>query len=135
MARTQIPLTTLTRNAITDIPAGTVIDQANGMYIDLTSTSIPAGPGSESVTLMIRTTNGADKTVTIKAGVGGGVTPGAAIRAPLGDLAVTAHAASGGGVIGGLESARFIQANNQVYIDFASGTTGWITAFCGAGHQ
>lgn len=135
MARTQIPLTTLTRNAITDSPAGTVIDQANGMYIDLTTTAIPAGPGSESLTLEVRTTNGADKVVTIKAGVGGGVTAGAAMRAPLGDLALTAHAASNGGVVGGLESARFMQSNGQVYIDFASGTTGWITAFVGGGHQ
>ncbi len=135
MTRTQIPLTTLTRNVMTDIPAGTVIDQANGMYIDMTTTAIPAGPGSESLTLLVRTTNGADKTVTIKAGVGGGVTAGAAIRAPIGDLTLTAHAASGGGAVGGIESARFMQTNGQVYIDFASGTTGWITAFCGAGHQ
>ena len=136
MARTQIPLTTLTRNAITNIPAGTVIDQANGMYIDLTTTAIPAGPGSEAITLYVQTTNGADKTVTIKAGAGGGTTAGPAQRAPLGDLALTAHASSGGGVIGGLESARFMQAsNNQIYIDFQSGIAGWITAFCGAGHQ
>lgn len=135
MARTQIPLTTLTRNAITDSPAGTVIDQSNGMYIDLTTTAIPAGPGSESLSIEVRTTNGADKTVTVKAGVGGGVTAGAAIRSPIGDLVLTAHAASNGGVIGGLESARFMQANNQVYIDFASGISGWITVYCGAGHQ
>lgn len=135
MARTQIPLTTLTRNVMTDIPAGTVIDQANGMYIDLNTTAVPAGPGSESITLLVRTTNGADKTVTVKAGVGGGATPGAAIRSPLGDLTLTAHAASGGGAVGGLESARFMQTNGQVYLDFQSGITGWITAFCGAGHQ
>lgn len=135
MARTQIPLTTLTRNAITDSPAGTVIDQANGMYIDMTTTAIPAGPGAESLTIEVRTTNGADKTVTIKAGAGGGATAGAAIRSPIGDLTLTAHASSSGGVIGGLESARFMQSNGQVYIDFASGITGWITAFCGAGHQ
>lgn len=133
--RTQIPLTTLTRNTMTDIPAGTVIDQANGMYIDFTTTSIPAGPDSELLTLEVRTNNGADKTVTIKAGVGGGVTPGSAIRAPLGDLVFTAHAASGGGIVGGLESARFMQTNGQIYINFQSGITGWITAYVGAGHQ
>lgn len=134
-ARTQLPLTTLTRNTMTDIPTGVAIDQANGMYIDMTTTAIPAGPGSENLTLEVRTTNGADKTVTIRAGVGGGVTPGAAIRSPIGDLTLTAHASSGGGVIGGLESARFMQTNGQVYIDFASGITGFITAYCGAGHQ
>jgi hypothetical protein len=134
-ARTQIPLTTLTRNTITDIPTGVAIDQANGMYIDLTTTAIPAGPGSESVTLMVRTTNGADKTVTVKSGVGGGATAGQAFRSGLGDLVLTAHAASGGGIVGGVESARFMQLNGQVYIDFASGITGFITAYCGAGHQ
>ena len=132
---TQIPLTSLSRNSMTDIPVGTAIDVTNGMYIDMTTTAIPAGPGSESLMLEVRTTNGADKAVTIKAGVGGGVTPGQAIRSGLGDLVVTAHAATGGGIIGGLESARFIQLNGRVYIDFASGTTGYITAYCGAGHQ
>lgn len=134
-ARTQIPLTTLTRNAITNIPTGVAIDQANGMYIDMATTAIPAGPGSESVTLMMRTTNGADKVVTVKAGVGGGVTAGQAFRSGIGDLALTAVAASGGGVVGGLESARFAQLDGKINIDFASGTTGFITAYCGAGHQ
>jgi hypothetical protein len=132
---TQIPLTTLTRNAITAIPDGTPIDVTNGMYIDMGTTTIPAGPGSENLTLFIQTTNGADKTVTIKAGVGGGATAGQAFRSPLGDLVLTALAANGGGVIGGLESSRFMQLNGRVYIDFASGTTGTITAFCGPGHQ
>jgi hypothetical protein len=135
MPRTQIPLTTLTRNSITDIPAGTAIDQSNGMYIDLASTAIPAGPGAENLTIEVRTTNGADKAITIKAGVGGGVTSGQSFRSGIGDLALTAHAASGGGVIGGLESARFMQLDSKINIDFASGTTGWITAYCGTGHQ
>lgn len=134
-ARTQIPLTTLTRNAITDIPAGTVIDQANGMYIELDTTSIPAGPGSEDLTIMVQTTNGADKVVTIKAGVGGGATPGQAIQSGIGDLSLTATAASGGGIIGSLESGRFMQTNGQIYLDFASGTTGWITAYSLTPHQ
>lgn len=132
---TQLPLTTLTRNTMTDIPSGTAIDVTNGMYIDMTTTAIPAGPGSESLTLLVQITNGTDKTVTIKSGAGGGVTPGAAIRSPIGDLTLTAHAATGGGAIGGLESSRFMQTNGRIYLDFASGTTGWITAFCSAGHQ
>jgi hypothetical protein len=135
VARTQIALTTLTRNGITDIPAGTSIDQANGMYIDLTTTAIPDGPGSENLMLEVRTTSGSDQVVTIKAGIGGGIAPGAAMRAAIGDMTLTAHAASGGGIIGGLESARFMQSNNQIYINFDSGTTGWITAYCSAGHQ
>lgn len=135
MARTQIPLTTLTRNVIANIPAGTAIDQANGMYIDLATTAIPVGPGAEDLILLVQTTNGANKTVTVKAGVGGGSTAGAAFHSLLGDLALTATAANGGGIIGGLESARFMQTNGQIYIDFQSGITGWITVFTTTGHQ
>ena len=135
MARTQIPLTSLTRNGITDIPTGTAIDQANGMYVDLATTAIPAGPASEDLTILVETTNGADKIVTIKAGVGGGATAGQAFRAPLGDLTLTAKASKGGGIIGGLESGRVMQSNGQIYIDFASGTTGWITVLINTPHQ
>jgi hypothetical protein len=135
MSRTQIPLTTLTHNGITDIPTGTAIDQGNGMYIDLTTTAMPAGPASEDLTILVETTNGADKTVTIKAGSGGGATAGAAFRSPFGDLTLTAKASKGGGIIGGLESSRVMQANNQIYLDFQSGITGWITVLADTEHQ
>ena len=86
MTATALPLTTLTHDGIIDIPTGTVIDQGNGMKISFTTTDIPADPDMDELFLYVQTTNGADKTVTVKAGVGGGATPGAAFRSGLGDL-------------------------------------------------
>ena len=129
MGRTNLPLTTLTPNNILDIPVGTVIDQSNGMNVAFSSTAIPAAPNAAHMFLYVQTTNGADKSVIIRAGVGGGATPGPAFRAGLGDLTVTAHAATGGGIVGPLETARFEQLDRSINIDFAAGITGWITAF------
>ena len=124
MARTNLPLSTLVPNGVIDIPAGTTIDQTNGMNVQLPATALPAAPGMDNLFLYVATTNGADKTVTIRAGVNP-----PAFRSAMGDLVVTAHNASGGGVIGPLESARFAQADGSVNVDFASGITGKITAF------
>ena len=129
MSRTALALSTLNPNSILDIPAGASIDQGNGMTIAIPTTAIPASPDLDNLFLFVATTNGADKTVTIKAGAGGGATAGPAFRSGLGDLVVTAHASSGGGVIGPLESARFAQSDGSVNIDFQSGITGRITAF------
>jgi hypothetical protein len=129
MTATNLPLTTLVPNGSLDIPAGTAIDQSNGMTIALPATAIPAAPNIDHLFLFVATTNGADKTVTVKAGVGGGATPGPAFRSGLGDLTVTAHAASGGCVIGPLESARFAQTDGSVLLAFQSGIAGTITAF------
>lgn len=129
MTATNLPLSTLTSNGGIDIPAGTAIDQANGMTIALPTTAIPVAPGMNDLMLFVATTNGADKTVTVKAGVGGGATSGPAFRSGMGDLVVTAHAASGGCVIGPLESARFAQLDGSVLLAFQSGITGTITAF------
>jgi hypothetical protein len=124
MTRTALALSTLKPNDILDMPNGSAIDQGNGMSIALSSTAIPAAPGAEQLFLFVATTNGVDKTVTVKAGANP-----PAFRAALGDLTVTAKAANGGGIIGPLESARFLQADEKLYIDFQSGITGTITAF------
>jgi len=124
MARTNLPLSTLVPNGVIDIPAGTTIDQANGMNVQLPTTAIPAAPGMDNLFLYVATTNGADKNVIIRAGVNP-----PAFRSSMGDLTVVAHTASGGGVVGPLESARFAQADGSINIDFASGITGKITAF------
>lgn len=130
MSRTALALSTLNGNGILDIPAGTAIDQSNGMTIAITTTAVPSAPNIDRMLLFVATTNGADKTVTIKAGAGGtSATAGAAFRAGLGDLVVTAKAANGGGVIGPFETARFVQSDGSVNIDFQSGITGRITAF------
>ena len=124
MTATALALTNLTANNGIDIPVGASIDQANGMSIALPSTAIPAAPNMDELMLFIQTTNGTDVTVTVKAGV---LPP--AFRSGMGDLVVTAHAASGGCVIGPLESARFAQADGSVLLAFQSGITGFITAY------
>jgi hypothetical protein len=128
MARTQLPLSTFTSGADLN-DAGTNIDATNGMYIDLTSTAIPAAPGSEKLLLYVTNTAGATKTVTVKAGTGGGVTPGAAMRSGLGDYTTgNLSATTGSAFIGPFDSSRFMQSNGQIYIDFAASTAGKIWA-------
>lgn len=124
MARTALALTKLKPNDILDIPAGSAIDQANGMKISFPATNVPADPHMDSLFLYVATTNGADKTVTIKAGANP-----PAFRAGLGDLVITAKAANGGGIIGPFDKSRYVQSTGDLYIDFQSGITGTITAF------
>jgi hypothetical protein len=125
---TQIPLSTFTSG--TDLnDAGTAIDVTNGMYIDLTSTAMPAANGSEDLLLYVTNTAGSTKTVTIKAGVGGGVTPGQAFRSGLGDFTTgNLSATTGSAFIGPLDSSRFMQLNSRIYLDFSSGMTGNVWA-------
>jgi hypothetical protein len=124
MARTNVPLTTLVANSSIDIAIGTAIDQGNGMNVAFTLTGFPAGANSNLMFLLVETTNGADKTVTIKKGV-----DPPAFFSEQGDLVVTAHAATGGCLIGPLLPVRFAQSNDSINIDFQSGITGWITAY------
>ena len=127
MARTSITVSTLVPNGNLAAPSGTNVDPTNGMNVAVTTTGMPAGPNLNNLILVVSNTAGSSKVVTVKAGVGGGVTPGAAFRAGLGDLAVTV-AASGTQYIGPLESARFAQADGSLNVDIASGMTGTIAA-------
>lgn len=128
MARTQIPISTFTSGADLN-DAGTSIDASNGMYVDLSSTAIPAANGSEALVLYVTNTAGSTKTVTIKAGVGGGATPGAAIRSGLGDYTTgNLSATTGNAFIGPLDSSRFAQLDGKINIDFAASTAGKIWA-------
>lgn len=125
---TQIPLSTFTSGADLN-DAGTAIDVTNGMYIDLSSTAMPAANGSEDLLLYVTNTTGSTKTVTIKAGVGGGATPGAAMRSGLGDFTTgNLSATTGSAFIGPFDSMRFIQTNDRIYLDFATSMTGNIWA-------
>src|SRR5579875_271117 len=130
-ARTSVTPTTLTGNGGVDIPAGTTINSTlvtNGVNIPLASSAIPSAPQARDLFLYITNTAGADKNVIIRAGVGGGATPGQAFRSGLGDLTVICHTASGGCLIGPLESARFAQLDNSINVDFGTGLTGVFTA-------
>jgi hypothetical protein len=124
MARTSLPLTNLKVDNGIDIAAGAVIDQSNGMRVPINLSVFPPASDCNLLMLLVETTNGADVVVTVKVGV-----DPPAFHSERGDLAVTAHAATGGCVIGPFISARFAQSDNSINVDFASGTTGWITAY------
>lgn len=127
MARTNLPLTTLAPNSSIAGPAGTNVDVTNGMTIALPSTAIPASPDSDTLFLVVNNTAAAAKAVTVRAGVGGGATPGPAFRSGIGDLAVSVGAGATRW-IGPLESARFAQLDGSINVDFEAGTTGTIIA-------
>lgn len=116
MARTVVPYSTLVANSNLSNPAGTTIDQANGMYI--------AAAKPELTVLRVANTNGSDRVVTIKAG-----DSPPALAAGQGDLAVTVTATTGVQFIGPFESGRFIQADGTMEVDFAASFAGTITAF------
>lgn len=128
MARTAIPLSTFTSGADLN-DAGTAIDQSNGMNVALASTGIPAANGSEDLFLYVTNTDTGTHTVTIRKGVGGGATAGAAMRSGLGDL-VTGNltGSTGTAFIGPLDSMRFAQADGSINVDFSSGAAGKIWA-------
>lgn len=128
MARTAITLRTLTANGGIAAPSADNVDQSNGMTLALPTTSIPANPNMDRLVLVVANTAGSAKNVIVRAGVGGGATPGQAFRSGLGDLTVSVAATSGISYVGPLESARFAQLDDSLSVDFQSGFTGTITA-------
>lgn len=123
MARTLIPLTNLTKDALINEPAGTAVDVPNGHYVDV-------GSLTGQLILWINNTFAGTKVVTIKAGANP-----PAFRKDLGDLAVTAPNAARA-FAGPFESARFIQApggtdggtGGRIFIDLTAAMTGTIAA-------
>ena len=127
MARTNLPLTALAANSSIAAPTGTAIDATNNMNVAIPTSTIPATPDVNNMVLLVSNTVASSKVVTVRAGVGGGVTPGPAFRSGIGDLAITIPASSTV-YIGPLETARFAQLDGSLNIDFAAATTGTITA-------
>lgn len=123
MARTNLPLTPLVGNSGVAEPAGTAIDQANGMNIALASTAIPAAGGPRHLILQVKNTFAGTKVITI----GAGVNP-PAMRSALGAITFTCPASSNT-FVGPFEAARVLQADGSINVDFASGITGTINAF------
>jgi hypothetical protein len=118
MARTALAYSALVANGSLTTPAGTTIDATlvtNGV-------KIVAGMPERTI-LRVTNTHGADHAVTIKAGA---YPP--AVAAGQGDLAVTVPATSGDVLIGPVESGRFLQSNGEIWVDFATGFTGTVTA-------
>lgn len=122
MARTSIPLTNLSANGSIAAPAGTAIDATNGMQVVIPTWAIPRTANVENLVLILNNTAGSAKQVTVRAGMN----PPAS-QAARGDLTVSV-AAGGTRYLGPFESARFIQTDATLQIDFESGTTGTVTA-------
>src|SRR6266566_4959998 len=124
MARTNLPLSNLVANGSLADPAGTAIDQANGMNVAIPTTAIPSGPHMDKLLLRVANTAAAPHNVT----VGKGSDKALAFRAGIGDLVVSVTNATTKW-IGPFEIARFAQPDGSLNIDTDAGTTGTITAF------
>jgi hypothetical protein len=127
MARTLIPVIALVANASIPAPAPVAIDQANGMNAKFASNLVPASAGLEHAVLIVSNTAAAAKNIIVRAGVGGGITPGPAFRSGLGDLVIPIPAGATRW-LGPFDSARHMQLDGSVNLDFEAGFTGNITA-------
>lgn len=123
MARTNLPTSTLAGEALLTDPAGTAIDQANGMNVALASGAIPSAPSVNLLLLRVANSAAGAHNVIVRAGV---YPP--AFRSGLGDLTLSVPAGATRW-IGPLEGARHVQADGSLNVDFDAGTTGTITAF------
>lgn len=115
MARDAVTVTALSANALNTNPAGTAINTTNGANI----AGVKAG---DRLLVRITNTNGTNRVATIKAGVNP-----PAPRKGIGDLAVTVPATTGD-VLLVLETARFLQADGSINVDFAASMAGIISA-------
>ena len=119
MARTKINVTALSADTAANAIAGGVFqagDVANGNYLS----------GSEigkagTLVLYVKNGDAAPQTVTVLEGVGGHL--GLGWRAGLGDLVITAAAATGEQICHITDTARFKQADGTIHIDVSDADT------------
>lgn len=107
MARTALTVSSLA-GEVEVTPSFGAFDNTNGMYI-------AAGRAKGALVLEFKNTNAADRTVTIKAGVGGDTGPG--WRAGKGDYSFIVPLTSGNKRVVIRDLARFIQADGTINID------------------
>lgn len=126
MARTNIPVSAFVANSANGLadPAGTTIDQANGMNVVMTTETVPPSYDAfRGVFLRVKNTAAGTQHVIVRAGKNP-----PAFRADLGDLTVTI--ATGATVwVGPLDMSVYAQSDDSLNVDFDAGTTGTITAF------
>lgn len=126
--RTQIPLSTLTASSPTGVyvdlnDAGTAADQSNGMYIQMPS-NIPVTGGMDRIFIYFKNSYSGTVTITVR----GGVNP-PAFRQGEGDYTTgNVTGTTGIAFLCGLDSSRFAQADNTIWIDFSASATGTIWA-------
>lgn len=119
MARTAITPVALAADAGVAMAAAesaTAVDQANGMII--------AGANPEKIMLRVTNTAGAAHGIIIRAG--DSLYP--AILKDLGDLNVQVALTSGVGYVGPFTSARFLQSDGSMHVDFEASFAGKIVA-------
>jgi hypothetical protein len=136
MARTNLPLTSLNPKSPTLNSAGTAVDAANGMNIALASSAIPSAASGDRLVIYVTNTFAGTKTVTVRAGVGVAAPAGFGTGYPvpsqemgIGDL-VTGNltASTGTAYIGPFDTARYVQPDGSINVDFAASMTGLIWA-------
>lgn len=116
MARDSVAITALALDGGVAEPSGTTIVPANGA-------AIAAGGNTRKLVIRVTNTHGSDHTVTVKAGANP-----PAFRQGLGDASVTVAATTGVQYLT-VESARFIQSDGSIHLDFDTGMTGKVMAF------
>lgn len=115
MPRDAVTVTSLGSGVAATTPAGTAINTTNGA-------TIAAAGDTQRLLLRITNTNGTNRVATVKAGANP-----PAVRSGLGDLAITVPATTGD-VLVVVESARFLQADGSISVDFAASMAGVISA-------
>lgn len=115
MPRDAVTITELTSGSAATTPAGTTVVVANGAAI---------ADAKDTSRLLIRLTNtdASDRVATILAG-----DDPPALRSGIGSLAITVPATTGDMVVV-VESARFVQNDGAIHVDFAATYTGKISA-------
>lgn len=108
-------------------PAGTAIDQANGMVIAASSLEIETIPpkyATFGLFFRVTNTNGSPRNFIVRAGVNP-----PAFSKDLGDLTVAIPATTGDVMVGPIDLSRHRQADGSVNVDFGASIAGVITAF------
>jgi hypothetical protein len=128
MPRTNLPVTVFTPETTVPFadPAGTAVDQANGMNIAIQAAAldlIPANPDATNLVVRVNNTGASPFNFIVRAGV---MPP--SMRQLLGDLTVSITNATTKWV-GPFDAGRHAQVDGSINVDFGAGFTGTITAF------
>ncbi len=115
MARDAVALTALTLNDGVAVPTEVEINVTNGASIDV-------GGKTANVVISVLNNYAGAKKVTVKAGVNP-----PAFRAALGDASISIDQNVTKMIV--VESARFVQADGKIYLDFESAMTGHLWAY------
>lgn len=124
MARTAIAITVLTPGTAPTVKTSNAIDAANGNLITNWGKQ-----HTEKIFFIVNHTTVSAKNIYVRGGANPlDAVPGAGFRARIGDFTFN-MVASTQYVFGPFESARFNQADQNLYIDWDAGTTGTIEVY------